>query len=365
MAKPWVIVGGTGYDLEDIDNPRTREMECPSCSRRVRFIEKDLVKNLKVLGVSLVGVEEPRRVFACPSCNTAVEPPPDAGLASTDPKVVAVERRIARAREDVELWSRRADLADKRGDDVLAREARAVVDRARAELAQLETELARLTAWDEDREEKPTVVARVRSSGAGAGDAEGAGIDRAFAALKSKLAGVASAVAGPSADEQPAATGEPPAQSARVEAARREREALDRAADDELASLKARMRKGPGAAGAEAPREAQAPATVEVTVAGGAVAGGPAGTEAPPTLPFAEPSPTVEPSSEERYARAPRSADELGVGLDYVPRSRRGSAAIEEPSAGADGPANPTPPPADDDPVSALKRKLKKPGPGV
>jgi hypothetical protein len=360
MAKPWVIVGGTGYDLEDVDNPRSREMECPSCARRVRFVEKDLVKNLKVFGVSLIGVEDGRRVFACPSCNTAVEPPEDAGLAPTDPKVVAIERKLARLREDADLWTRRADLAEKKGDDVLATDARGVAENNRREAKKLELELAALTAWDEDHEEKPTVVARVRSgnasANAGAGmDTEGPTLDRAFAALKTKLAGVASAVKGEVARED-----DPPARSPLTsfeesEAAKKKQASLERAADDEFAALKAKVQKGAlgamDAARATGSVTAAAEGAERAAVDGGKAVG----------------DPPDQSRGAEEYSRSMVSADELGGGLDYAPKPRGGASNPVAPAPvgpTGSGPAE-TPPDADDDPVAALKRKLKKPGPGV
>jgi hypothetical protein len=338
MNKPWTIVGGTGYDLEDVDNPRTREMECPSCKKYVRFVEKDLVKNLKVFGLSLIGVEDPKRVFACPSCNTAIEPPTDAGLSRSDPKVAALERKSARLKEDIDLWLRRAELAQKRGDDVLARDARRVADDVRAELEKTERALAKLTAWDEEVEEKPVVVARLKSSG---GELEGPSIDKAFSALKSKLATVASAVGaeGAGADEPPKASS-PFVKGAEADEARKRDQAIERAADDEFAALKAKM-KG-GASGAIA-----APNSATAAASG------------------AEPS-SAEPIEQSRgggedFSRSALSAIEFGVGIDYAPGPRASG-----PSPGSQGEPSGGPPPApveDDDPVAALKRKLKKPTP--
>jgi hypothetical protein len=333
-------------------------MECPSCARRVRFVEKDLVKNLKVFGVSLIGVEDGRRVFACPSCNTAVEPPEDAGLAPTDPKVVAIERRLARLREDADLWTRRADLAEKKGDDVLATDARGVAENNRREAKKLELELAALTAWDEEREEKPTVVARVRSGGAGGApgagmDTEGPTLDRAFAALKTKLAGVASAVKGEVARED-----DPPARSPLTsleesEAAKKKQASIERAADDEFAALKAQMQKG--ALGA-----------MDAARATGSAAGAPEGadrTSVDETTPAGDPPEQSRGADE--YSRSMVSADELGGGLDYAPKPRGGASNPLDPAPAGPSGSGPVEPPADDDPVAALKRKLKKPGPGV
>ncbi|MFO0558876.1 MAG: hypothetical protein U0269_12735 [Polyangiales bacterium] len=340
MNKPWTIVGGTGYDLEDVDQPRTREMECPSCKKYVRFVEKDLVKNLKVFGLSLIGVEDPKRVFACPSCNTAIEPPTDAGLSRSDPKVASLDRKRAQLKEDIELWSRRAELAQKRGDDVLARDARGVAEDMRAELEKTERAIAKLTAWDEEVEEKPVVVARLKSS---ASEPEGPSIDKAFSALKSKLATVASAVGGgdgASADEPPKASS-PFVKGAEADEARKRDQAIERAADDEFAALKAKMKSG--ASGA-------APSPSVPSASGASAEASSADDLAP-----------IEQSrgGGEDFSRSALSAIEFGVGLDYAPGPRAPGPSPEAPGEPAGGP----PPVEDDDPVAALKRKLKKPTP--
>lgn len=357
MAKPWTIVGGTGFDLEDIDNPRTREMECPSCKRWVRFVEKDLVKNLKVFGVSVIGVEDPKRVFACPSCNTAIEPPEDAGLSKSDPRIAALERKRAKLEDDEEIWRRRVELAEKRGDDVLANEARSVVERAREEREKIDREIAKLTAWEDERDEKPVVVARVKS-GSGALETEGPSLDKAFATLKSKLSGVADAVksAGESVgeslkgDDDGARRDEPkrsPLLSSSEANEARKREALiEQAAEQEFAALKARLKPGSVAAGSSA--------TGEPSSATGA-SGGASG----------EPSSGGEPGDQSRgggddFARSAVSSAELGLGMDYVPGPKTAPSA---PSTSGGGGGGGAPPPDDDDPVAALKRKLKKPSP--
>jgi|LNFM01.1.fsa_nt_gb phage shock protein A len=352
MAKPWAIVGGTGFDLEDVDNARTREMECPSCKRWARFVEKDLVKNLKVFGVSVIGVEDPKRVFACPACNTAIEPPDDAGLAKSDPRVAVLERKLAKLEDDEELWRRRVELAEKRGDDVLAAEARSVVERAREERDKIEREIAKLTAWDDDRDETPVVVARVKSS-TGALETEGPSLDRAFASLKSKLSGVADAVksAGESVgesfkdDERKAEPKRSPlVSSSEANEARKREVSIEEAADQELAALKARLKTG-GAASASS----GAPTIGEPSSAA-SVGGGPTASA------VSEGSSRDEPSDQSRgggddFARSAVSSAELGLGMDYVPGPK------------APGPTPNGPPPDDDDPVAALKRKLKKPSP--
>jgi hypothetical protein len=358
MAKPWAIVGGTGFDLEDVDNPRTREMECPSCKRWVRFVEKDLVKNLKVFGLSLIGVEEPKRVFACPSCNTAIEPPEDAGLSRADPKVASLERKAQQLKEDIDLWTRRADLAERRGDDVLAREARGVATSGRAELEKVERALAKLTAWDEESDDKPVVVARLKSPASGAAEGEGPSFDKAFSALKSKIATVTSAVGGggdSGGDDAPKASS-PFVKGAEAEEVRRKEAAIERAAEDEFAALKARLKTGGAKAGAPAaePTNSSGP---EPAALGDVAA------------PAADEGPASDQSrGGEDFSRSAMSAAELGlgVGLDYEPKPRSSASPAQPLTPGEGEPpkgAPAAPPPEDDDPVAALKRKLKKPTP--
>ena len=125
MPFSWKVVGSTGYDVESIDHPRTHEMLCPSCETRARFVEKALVKNLRVFGVPLVGVEPAKRVFECPRCRVCVEPPEQEELAVTgdDAAVTALRERLARIDDDVWLWTGRAQAAEKHGDADLASEA--------------------------------------------------------------------------------------------------------------------------------------------------------------------------------------------------------------------------------------------------
>lgn len=337
-------------------------MECPSCKRWVRFVEKDLVKNLKVFGLSLIGVEDPKRVFACPSCNTAIEPPQDAGLSRSDPRVVALERKIQRYDVDVELWSRRAALAESRGDDVLAREARSVVERARAERDKLAREVAALTAWDEEREEKPVVVARVRA-GSNKLDTEGPSIEKAFSALKSKISGVTSAVVGEQ-DEPLEARRDPLVSRAELEESRRREAALEQAAELEFAALKARLKPGASERASELSSKVEGGAASPSAVdASQRAAPDPASAEAPSP-------PEQSRGGGEDFARSAVSGAELGLALDYAPRARTAapsgaSPGAQTPSSAADtarGPSAPAEPPNDDDdPVAALKRKLKKP----
>src|SRR6478672_10817310 len=119
MRLPWVIVGNTGYDVEEVDHARTHEMECPSCGKHVRFVERELIKNLRVFGVPLVGVEKGRRVFECPHCKVCVEPPDEEPAAEStsakDPQIEGLQARLAKLDDEVWLWNQRANMAASKG----------------------------------------------------------------------------------------------------------------------------------------------------------------------------------------------------------------------------------------------------------
>jgi hypothetical protein len=285
MAKPWVIVGGTGYDVEEVDRPQTRDMLCPACEKHVRFVEKQLVKNLRVFGVPLVGLEKGRRVFECPRCGVCVEPPEgEAPSPARDAAVAALETQLARAEDEQWLWRERADLATRKGEETLAAEALRLAERAERELARLKAELARA---------------------------------RAAAAVAPREAPRPAVVARPGA------------------------EGVQPSTEDEFAALKRRL----------AQRSAEASGTA------------PTPSSPAETAPAAAP---VEPSVEDEFAALKQRLAARGTPADvanaagdeasYAALKRE----LSRPAAEA-----PVPPPGavgeDDDPVAALKRKLKKP----
>ena len=193
MKIPWVIVGGTGYDVEEIDNPQTRDMECPSCEKHVRFVEKELIKNLRLFGVPLVGVEKGRRVFECPRCQTCIEPPvedPAVDIAHKQSAAAAsLEAQLTRAQDEQWLWEKRADLASQNGDMDLAAEAMKLREKAARDVARLTTEVERARAKRNataaapvSAPARPAIVAR-----AGAAGVEPTGADE-FAALRARIA---------------------------------------------------------------------------------------------------------------------------------------------------------------------------------
>ncbi|MEI8256710.1 MAG: hypothetical protein WCJ30_13630 [Deltaproteobacteria bacterium] len=326
MRFPWVIVGGTGYDVEELDNPRTHDMECPSCERTVRFVEKVLIKNLRVFGVALVGVEKGRRVFECPHCSVCVEPPDEApGSPPTDPQIEALEARIRKLGDDVWLWGRRAQAAADKGVRDLEFEALEWKTKAEREVAALGEKLAAL-----------------RAGGA-------AGARRA--------------------EREPATKG-----AAIV--ARKGGEVIDRGAEDDFAALKARLARK---------QADEAPASVAATEEGRKPADAkPEPADAPRASESGSTPARSETDIEDEFAalkarRAQREAGEptsppSASDADYESlraELRDGGASITAPSdvaaASPGAPATPPTEPApdggeggDDDPVAALKKKLRR-----
>src|SRR4051794_36752680 len=101
MEFPWVIVGGSEFEAEEVLHPQTRDMVCPACDKPVRFVEKELVRNLKLFNISVLGLEKGRQCFECPRCRVCIEPaggfadlatPPDAGVEPVEDASAAAAR---------------------------------------------------------------------------------------------------------------------------------------------------------------------------------------------------------------------------------------------------------------------------------
>ncbi|MBI5518090.1 MAG: hypothetical protein HY909_30245 [Deltaproteobacteria bacterium] len=154
MATAWNLVTTDGFDVEDVDNPRTLEGPCPGCARRVRFTERELVKNFRLLALSLVTLEKVRRVVQCPACDACFElpdtPPGDLAPARSGPpmetlkKIAELSRALARYDEEQALWKLRAELARKKGAQELAAEAQTLLEDFRVKAWQAREELCRL-----------------------------------------------------------------------------------------------------------------------------------------------------------------------------------------------------------------------------
>jgi hypothetical protein len=154
MATAWNLVTTDGFDVEDVDDPRTLEGPCPACVRRVRFTERELVKNFRLLALSLVTLEKVRRVVQCPRCEACFElpqaPPEDLAPARSGPpmetlkKIAELSRTLARYEEETALWKLRAELARKKGAQDLVTDAHALLEDYRVKAHQTREALCRL-----------------------------------------------------------------------------------------------------------------------------------------------------------------------------------------------------------------------------
>jgi hypothetical protein len=129
MSGPWRVVDRGALDVEDVPSPRAVLTECPACGRRARLVERELVRNLRVLGVPLLATERGARVFQCPSCNALCaregDDVPAASVArgdDNDDRVEALTERVLKAEDEALLWRQRAAVAAARGDEALAAE---------------------------------------------------------------------------------------------------------------------------------------------------------------------------------------------------------------------------------------------------
>jgi hypothetical protein len=353
MPFPWVIVGGTGFDVEDVLDPQTKDMVCPSCEKNVRFTEKVLVKNLRVFGIALVGVEKGRRVFQCPHCGVCVEPPageaaqPERGQerAVEGPSLEGLEKRLERARDEQWLWKQRMELADRSGDAELYTEAQKRLERAQREAARAEAELGRARELRAQAQSgaasvgksaqggaKPVVVARAGESGGFEPS-----VDSEFAALKARLARKAAeeeqaqraqVSASEGAEEREQASAPAQASAASGPAASEQEPAVGRGeegdagetggedeVDQEFAALKARLAAGPAA-----PRDSGAYETLKREVREAGTTDGP--------------------------STSVNAASVMGATTSGASTAASGA------SATGDG--------DDEDPAAALKRKLRK-----
>lgn len=165
MAFEWTLVSTEGYDVEDVIDPRSATDRCPACEKRVRLLERELTRNLRVFNIPLLAVERGARVFQCPHCAACYEPPPEAPSAArrepaaAPPEVVArvraLREKATRLEDEVSLWKLRVELARKRNEFDLAREAEAMVSSYEEQLRAVERQIDRL----ENREPDAVVVA--------------------------------------------------------------------------------------------------------------------------------------------------------------------------------------------------------------
>lgn len=140
-----------GFDIEDIERPRTLAATCPACGRAAKLVERELVRNLTVLGVPIVATGRGGRVFQCPHCEAAFVPPEGMADVSADDEltddtfetIAALQDRLDAAESELATWRTRVELAAKRGDEELARDARALVEKQERLVRALRDDLAK------------------------------------------------------------------------------------------------------------------------------------------------------------------------------------------------------------------------------
>lgn len=217
-----------GFEVEDVESPRSAPGPCPACGKSVRLIERELVRNLKVFGVSLVAVERGGKVFQCSACQACFEPPetlPEEApappsRASVEGERAYLQRKLKEASDEATLWRERMTLAEHRKDETLAREAKGLVTRYAAIVETLRDELATLDG-------SPVGQATKVSDEA---------VDDDLAALKKKAA------------ERPVVAPATPAAGASDEAAPSRPPTPKPSRDDELEALRRRLGLAPAAA---------------------------------------------------------------------------------------------------------------------
>lgn len=150
MAIDWKRADDEGWDVEDVDRPRTVEDRCPACGRPTRMIERERVRNLTVLGVPIIATDKGGRVFQCARCGATFEVP-DAlpeGERDVDPEVLEaiadLEDQLRKAEDEAGLWRVRAQLADQQREPELTRDAREMVKRAERTAAACRAEIERM-----------------------------------------------------------------------------------------------------------------------------------------------------------------------------------------------------------------------------
>jgi hypothetical protein len=290
MGIDWKRADIEGWDIEDVDRPRSVVDTCPRCGQASRLLERERVKNLSLFGVSLVATERGGRVFECSLCHARFDPP-EGGVASDEDldasvidQLTGLHDQLDKVEEDVALWSSRVTIAARSRDAELAREAQEMVERRsraaaslRAEIERLGKQLRRGSAADETAQaparRKLLGPSTAPSGAADEAPAPGepkveprseAKVEDELAALRQKVA--ARAIAAPAKEDEltalkrrlgmiPKEAGAegstPPSQPAAVE---------ELPADDEVAALKRRLRANPPA---ETPAPAEAPAPAD------------------------------------------------------------------------------------------------------
>lgn len=146
----WKRADVGGWDIEDIDKPRSVADTCPRCGQASRLLERERVKNLSLFGVSLVATERGGRVFECTLCQARFDPP-EGGVASEEDldasvidQLTGLHDQLDKVEEEIALWSSRVTIAARSRDAALAGEAQDMVERRTRVAAALRTDIERL-----------------------------------------------------------------------------------------------------------------------------------------------------------------------------------------------------------------------------
>lgn len=186
MPNEWSRADDAGWDVEDVDRPRVVEERCPGCGQPSRLIERERVRNLKVLGVPIIATERGGRVFECEKCGERFDVPEgfekngggDRELGDDVFELIeGLEEQKQKARGEVQLWKGRARLAEREGQTELVGEARERLSRAERVVSACEREIERLTgrsalvfATEETAQGGEKTVARENGEGEGGED---------------------------------------------------------------------------------------------------------------------------------------------------------------------------------------------------
>lgn len=245
-----------GWEPEPIGSPRAVKTTCPGCDRPTTLVEKQLVRNLRVLGVPLVSTERGPFVFECPLCGVCVTPEElealrgDAMEATSVPSQAVFAQdplgpELERARQELALWSGRVRTAMDRGETVLAQQAEVLAEKARAWVARLEKSVGPRPSRPGSREPTPEksaepdidrALAELRARSRPAAEAAAVDVESDLAALRARLAQPAQASATP-------ATADRAAESSPVPASVQPEPTVT---EDDVDALKKRLRPGGG-----------------------------------------------------------------------------------------------------------------------
>ena len=260
----WKRADVGGWDIEDIDKPRSVADTCPRCGQASRLLERERVKNLSLFGVSLVATERGGRVFECTLCHARFDPP-EGGVASEEDldasvidQLTGLHDQLDKVEEEIALWSSRVTIAARSRDAVLAGEAQDMVERRTRAAAALRTDIERLgkqlrrgSAADETAQApvrrglllapKSAPTAADEAPAPGAAEAK---VEDELAALRQKVA--AKAAAAPSKEDELTALkrrlGMIPKEGAATPAPAEPTAEEEPAVEDDLAALKRKLR---------------------------------------------------------------------------------------------------------------------------